>query len=67
MQKTFIIAAVLSLLGMLPSCNRCEQCTATQGDFGEVTREICGRRAQRNQLVTELESDTIGVGPWVCE
>lgn len=67
MQKSFIIASAVLLIASLPSCNRCEQCTATQGEFGEVTREICGRRAQRNQLVAELESDTIGVGPWVCE
>lgn len=60
---------LLVLLGTIPmeACYDCVECTATQGDFGPVTREICGRRKDRAALVQELETDTVGTGPWICE
>jgi hypothetical protein len=67
MNRIFSLSAIIVLLTVPSACHKCEQCTATQGEFGEVTREVCGRRALRNQLITELESDTISVGPWICE
>jgi len=45
------------------SCYQCYTCTG-QTDFGEVEKELCGRKGDISPLIQHLESDT---NPWVCE
>ena len=58
---------IICLSVILPSCYKCIECTANQEDFGDVTREVCGRKKARDILINELETDTIGTGPWLCD
>lgn len=48
------------------SCQKCYVCKV-QTEFGEVEREICGRKGDIQPLVSHLQSDTTGNGPWTCE
>ncbi len=66
-KSNYIIAAVFMALGIITmlsstSCRQCYTCTG-QTEFGEVEREICGRKGDITPLVTHLQSDT---NPWNC-
>jgi hypothetical protein len=58
---TFIVLGLITLFSST-SCQQCYTCTG-QTDFGEVEREICGRKGDISPLVTHLQSDT---NPWSC-
>ncbi len=36
-------------------------------DFGETSQNVCGKDRDISGLINELETDTIGNGPWICE
>lgn len=55
-----------ALLVSTSSCRKCYICKV-QTEFGEVEREICGRKGDIQPLVSHLQSDTVGNGPWTCE
>ena len=65
MKKMLTFLILVLSFGMI-SCNRCQTCTAMQ-DGQVVEREVCGRKRNVASLINALESDTEGVGPWVCE
>ncbi|MEX2597924.1 MAG: hypothetical protein WEC59_13445 [Salibacteraceae bacterium] len=48
------------------SCYKCYECTVTVTQ-GELTQEVCGRNKEIAALIQELETDTVGNGPWRCE
>lgn len=66
MQKALILVLGIVLVMPLSGCWKCSECTAST-EYGEVTREVCGRKSNTQALIRELESDTVGVGPWICK
>ena len=57
--------AFTTLMITLSSCNKCYVCTAQQ-EGETIEREVCGTNANSRPLVSALEADTTGIGPWTC-
>lgn len=66
MRNGLLITAAFATLISLTGCWKCYECTAST-EYGDVSRDVCGRKSNIQNLVRELESDTIGVGPWICK
>gem|GEM_PF-1277000 len=66
MSKRLFFFSALALMS-IASCNMCYECTVQTEDFGPVSKNVCGKERTIAGLINELESDTVGNGPWVCE
>lgn len=65
--KSAIFLSFTSLLIVLSACHKCYECTVQTEDFGEVSKNVCGKDRTISGLINELETDTVGNGPWICE
>ncbi|MBT3648711.1 MAG: hypothetical protein HN542_10765 [Flavobacteriales bacterium] len=66
MRSLLTALSLIMLSGLLESCQKCYTCSV-QTDFGQVDREVCGRNRDIKNLITHLETDSVGYGPWICE